>query len=307
MVNASAQRRPARRRSSRLDKPPVGFNIFAYGLLSILALIGVLPFWLLVSGSFTENGAIIRDGYNLWPTVFSADAYRMIFQVPEMIVTSYGVSIFITIAGSFAGLLIGSMTAFVLSRQDFKYRNYFSFYYYIPGLFSGGLIPYYLMMKNMRMEDNYLALILPGLISFFHIVVLRSFFKSLPDSIGESGKVDGANDFTIYWRLYIPMAVPALATVSMFLALAYWNSWMDAMLFISNTKMYPLQFQLYQIISKANFANQLAARTGTAVRNVPTEAFKLAMVCVSIGPIILLFPYIRRYFIKGLTVGAVKG
>jgi len=292
---------------NRLERPSIGFNIVAYGLISFLAIIGFLPFWLLVSGSFTDNTTIVRYGYRLWPKVFSLEAYRMAFRIPEMIFRSYTVTICITAIGTLLVLFFCSMTAFALSRQDFRYRNWFAFFFYFPSLFSGGMMPYYILMLNLGMVNNYLALILPCIMNFFYIVVLRSFFKMLPAEIGESGKIDGANDLVICYRLYIPMAMPALATIGLFSALNYWNSWRDAMLFIREPKMYPLQYQLYRILNNAQWQNQVAAREGIQIQSVPTEAYKLAMVCLAIGPIFLLFPYIQKYFIKGLTIGAVKG
>jgi putative aldouronate transport system permease protein len=143
--------------------------------------------------------------------------------------------------------------------------------------------------------------------NFFFIIVLRSFFKALPTEIGESGKVDGANELTICFKLYMPMAIPALATIGLFSALGYWNAWQDAMLFIQDTRMYPLQYQLYRILNNARAVQQAGAAASIPTQNVPTLAFQMAMVCVATGPIFLLFPYIQKYFIKGLTIGAVKG
>jgi putative aldouronate transport system permease protein len=281
--------------------------MFGYGVVLLLALICLMPFWLMVSGSLTDNGAILRDGYRFWPSVPSLEAYKLIFKVPDVILRAYLVTICLTAVGTAVSVFITSMTAYVLHRKDFKYRNVFSFFFFFTTLFSGGLIPFYLLMLNLKMRDSYLALLLPPMLSVFNIIVMRTFFSTLPDEIGESGKIDGANDFTVYFRLYLPMAVPGLATIGLFVALVYWNDWYNALLFISNPKMYPLQYQLYKIISQAEFAKTVAQRTGQQVQNIPSEAIKLAMACVATGPIILLFPFIQRYFIKGLTIGAVKG
>jgi len=292
---------------NRLDRNPIGFSIMGYSIVAIMAVLGFLPFWLLVMGSLTDNPTIMREGFSLWPSQFSLDAYRMVFAVPQMILRAYAVTIFITVAGTIGTVLLCSITGYALSRKDFQYRNYFAFFFYFPSLFSGGLIPFFLLMISLGMRNNPLSMILPGLMGFFFIVVLRSFFKQLPDEIGESGKMDGANELTICFKLYMPMAVPALATIGLFAALNYWNSWMPAMLFINNPNWFPLQLVLHRILNNAQTVMREGQAAGIAVRNIPTQAFQLAMVCVATGPIILLFPYIQKYFIKGLTIGAVKG
>ena len=295
------------KKTNRRDRLPLGFSIFGYSLVVFLVLVCFVPFWLMVSGSFTSNAAILRDGYRFWPSEFTLEAYRLVFVVPEVILNSYVVTICLTIAGTVLSVFFTSMTAFVLHRKDFKYRNHFSFFFYFTTLFSGGLIPYYLLMLSLGMRDNYLALLLPPMIGVFNIIVMRTFFSSLPAEIGESGKIDGANDFVIYSRLYMPMAIPGLATIGLFTALIYWNDWMSALLFINQQSMFPLQFQLFRIISRVEFARMVAQRTGQHFGDVPSEALKLATACVTIGPIIMLFPFIQRYFIRGLTIGAVKG
>jgi putative aldouronate transport system permease protein len=261
----------------------------------------------MVSGSFTENTAILQDGYRFWPSEVSFEAYRLVFQVPEVIFRAYLVTICLTFAGTAISLFITTMTAYVLHLKDFKYRNIFSFFFYFTTLFTGGLIPWYLLMLSLGLRDNYLALLLPPLISVFNIIVMRTFFSTLPDEIGESGKLDGANDFVIYFKLYLPIATPGIATIGLFTALIYWNDWYNAMLFINRAEMFPLQYQLHRVISQVEFSRVVAQRTGQQVQNIPTEALKLAMACVTIGPVILFFPFIQKYFIRGLTIGAVKG
>ena len=290
-----------------LDRLPIWFNILGTAFVLALTLLCLMPFWLMIAGSFTSETAIIQDGYRFWPSVFSIEAYQMVFKVPDVIIRAYMVTIFLVLIGTTTSLFITSMSAYVLHRKDFKYRNFFSFFFYLTSLIGGGLIPFYLLMLSLNMRDNYLALLLPPLLSVFNIIVMRTFFSALPHEIGESGKIDGANDLAIYFQLYLPLAIPGLATIGLFTALVYWNDWYNALLFINKDTMYPLQYQLYKVISHANFAKLVAQRTGQQVQNVPTEALKLATACVTVGPIILLFPFVQRYFIKGLTIGAVKG
>ena len=294
-------------KSSGRDALPLGFAIFGYGFVIFLVIICFFPFWLLVMGSITTNRSIMAYGFRFWPREITLEAYRLIFAVPEVILRSYVVTIVLTAVGTTISVFITSMTAYVLHRKDFKWRNKFSFFFFFTTLFSGGLIPFFLLMTNLGMRNNYFALLLPPMMSVFNIIVMRTFFASLPSEIGESGKMDGANDFSICMRLYMPMAIPGLATIGLFTALAYWNDWMNALLFINDSRMFPLQFQLFRIISQVEFARQVAMATGQQLADVPSEALQLATACVTIGPIILLFPFVQRYFIRGLTIGAVKG
>jgi len=285
----------------------ITFHIIGYSVVTFFAILCLLPFLLTLSGSFTEESSLFEDGYRLIPKVFSTDSYALIFKSPQVIIGAYGITISLVILGTALGLFLTTMTSYVLHRKDFKYRNKFAFYFFFTTLFSGGIVPWYIIMTNLGMKDNYLAMLLPNLLSVFNIIIMRTFFASIPDNIGESAKIDGAGDFTIYSRLYLPMSIPALATIGLFLAIAYWNDWYPAMLFITKADMIPLQYQLYKVFNDMQFAQQVASQTGRSVGNMPSETFKMAMTIVTIGPIIILYPFLQKYFIKGMTVGAVKG
>ncbi|MHA6529864.1 carbohydrate ABC transporter permease [Paenibacillus sp. BAC0078] len=290
------------------DKETIVFNIIGYTLLTLVSLICLIPFWLIVAGSFTDELEIISKGFQLFPDTVSFEAYKSVFSTPEQIYRAYGVTIGVTIAGSLLGIFLTSMAGYVLSRKDFAMRNGISFFIYFTTLFSGGLIPWYILMtKNLGLKDSYWALILPPLMSAWNIILMRSFMKSIPESIVESAKIDGAGDFKIYQRLILPLSTPGLATIGLFLALGYWNDWFNANMFITTDSKYPLQFLLYKILSSAavlqtNNGAYLAANVVP-----PTETLKMAVAVVATGPIILLYPFVQRYFVKGLTVGAVKG
>lgn len=290
------------------DKETIVFNIIGYTLLTLVSLICLIPFWLIVAGSFTDELEIISKGFQLFPDTVSFEAYKSVFSTPEQIYRAYSVTIGVTIAGSLLGIFLTSMAGYVLSRKDFAMRNGISFFIYFTTLFSGGLIPWYILMtKNLGLKDSYWALILPPLMSAWNIILMRSFMKSIPESIVESAKIDGAGDFKIYQRLILPLSTPGLATIGLFLALGYWNDWFNANMFITTDSKYPLQFLLYKILSSAavlqtNNGAYLAANVVP-----PTETLKMAVAVVATGPIILLYPFVQRYFVKGLTVGAVKG
>lgn len=283
------------------------FVAVAYPLLLLIALLCLIPFWLIVSASFTDNSEIMIKGYGFWPEKFSLTAYQYIFAAPEAIGKSYLVTIFITVAGTFAGLLLITMAGYVLNRKDFKYRNALSFYIYFTTLFSGGLIPSYILMVSvLKLQNNYLSVILSGLMSPFLIILMRNFMKSIPDEIVEAAKIDGAGDFKIFTSVILHLAGPGVATVGLFLALGYWNNWYTPMLYLNKPAMYPLQYYLYNILT----AQQTAQQSGVIVEGMdqfPGEAIKMAMAVVATGPILLVYPYVQKYFVKGITVGAVKG
>ncbi|MGG4555433.1 carbohydrate ABC transporter permease [Paenibacillus woosongensis] len=290
------------------DKATIAFNVIGYTLLTAISIVCLIPFWLIVAGSFTDEMEIIAEGFKLFPNTISFEAYKSVFATPEQIYRAYGVTIGVTVAGSVLGLLLTSMAGYVLSRKDFIYRNSLSFFIYFTTLFSGGLIPWYIMMtKYLGLKDSYWALILPPLVSAWNIILMRNFMKSIPDSVIESAKIDGAGDFLIYRKIILPLSTPGLATIGLFLALGYWNDWFNANVFITSDHKYPLQFLLYKILSSAAV---LRTQTGAYLAaNVvpPTETLKMAVAVVATGPIILLYPFVQKYFVKGLTIGAVKG
>ncbi len=279
-----------------------------YALVVLVVLVCFLPFWIIVIGSFSSENDIIQRGYAIWPEHFSLDAYNLVFQAPVKILEAYKVSFIITGSGTLVSLFFSAMAAYVLMRRDFKYRGALAMLLYFPSIFSGGMLPSYLLVvKYLGLKDNILALILPGLISSWNIFLLRNFMSDIPDSIMESAKLDGANDFTIFARLYIPLSKAGLATIGLFTALGYWNNWSNAMLYINRSHLYPLQYLLYSMLSNAQGAREMAAASGVVMPNLPGETYKMAMAIVTTGPILLLYPFVQRYFVKGITVGAVKG
>ncbi|NLG24580.1 MAG: carbohydrate ABC transporter permease, partial [Clostridiales bacterium] len=223
----------------------VAFRSVSYLCLGLYALMCLLPFAIIVAASFTDEMTILVNGYSLAPAKLSLSAYRMIFQVPQKMLRAYGITIFSTGVGTALGLFLMSMAAYVLNRKDFRYRNGVAFYLYFTTLFSGGLVPYYiLMMKVFGLRNNILAIILPNLISVWSVLLMRNFMQSIPDSLYESAKIDGAGDFRIYLSIILPLSASSLATIGLFQALAYWNEWYNAMLFFQDRDMFPLQLFL---------------------------------------------------------------
>ncbi|WP_152394878.1 carbohydrate ABC transporter permease [Paenibacillus guangzhouensis] len=288
----------------------LSFKIISYVIISFLSLACLFPFLLMISGSLTSNESIIRDGFHLIPQVFSLEGYNMVFTFPDQLIKAYSVTIFVTVVGTVTGLFLITMAGYVLQRKDFKYRNKFSFFIYFTTLFGGGLVPWYIMITNyFNLGDTYAVLILPGLMTPFLIILMKNFIKSaVPDELFDSAKIDGANDFRIYYSIVLKLSMPGIATVGLFLALSYWNDWFLSSLFINDSSKYQLQYYLYNMINTMLFVSQMSSGTGvTLAQEIPTESTKMAMAIVVTGPIVFLYPFIQRYFVKGLTVGAVKG
>ncbi len=292
-----------------IDLSTIMVRIIGYGFIGIFSLCCLLPFVLIVSSSFSSEQAIMENGFSLWPLDFTTFAYEIVFRNPRLIIGSYAVTFGITIVGTALGLFIVAMTGYALQRVDFHYRNKISFYIYFTTLFSGGLVPFYLLISQyLHLKDNYLAVLLPGLLSPFLIIMMKAFTKSIPHEITESAKMDGAGDFTIFLRLILPMSTPALATIGLFIALGYWNEWYNSMLFLSpNMEYRPLQLFLYNVITSADFIRNSAAASNVAPQEIPLETMKMATAVIATGPVILFYPFVQRFFIKGITVGAVKG
>ena len=209
----------------------IALNIIAYGFLGLIALLCLIPFIMIVSGSFSSEEAIIKNGFSFLIQDFSLEAYKTVFKNPSVIFKAYGTTIGLTVVGTVVGLLLQTMTAYVLSRKDFEWRNKFSLFFYFTTLFSGGLVPYFLLItQKLNLRDSYLALLLPLIFSVYNLLIMKSYIMGIPDSLIEAAKIDGCGEFRILFKVVFPLIKPALATVGLFIALAYWNDWYNAML-----------------------------------------------------------------------------
>lgn len=291
----------------------ITLNIIAYTFCGVVALVCLIPFLMIVAGSFSSEAAIMQNGFSLLPQEFSLDAYKTVFKEPLVVLRAYATTICLTVTGTVLGLLMQTMTAYVLSRKDFEWRNRFSFFFYFTTLFSGGLVPSYLLMtRTLNLRDSYLALLLPLLFSVYNLLIMKSYITALPDSLIDAAKIDGCGEVRILFRIVIPLIKPALATVGLFIALAYWNDWYNAMLYIKDEAKYPLQYFLYQQVNnieayKTLISNNSVSSTIASSVSLPTETLKMALTIVVTGPIILAYPLIQTYFVQGITIGAVKG
>ena len=288
-------------------KQRVGFlGLLNYFLVAVLALLCVLPMILVLSISFSSTQAINRFGYQLIPKEFSIEAYRLIFQGNSAIYQSYFISISVTFLGTFLAVLITCMAAFTLVNKNVRYRNLLAFYFFVPMILSGGLVPWYIMCRNLKLLNSFWALLVPSLLfSPFNMFLCRNFMRSIPDSLMESAKLDGAHDFHIAFSIYFPLSTPVIATVALFYGIAYWNDWFNAIMLVNNQNLFPLQYMLMKIQSEIESLRRL--QPGVPVQSLPGEAMKMATCVLTVGPIILLYPYLQKYFVKGLIIGGVKG
>lgn len=300
----AAQKQHHRRRSGDV----IAVNVIGYGLIGLFALACVVPFYLIIIASFTSDSTLIREGYPLFLKEFSLESYQLCLKNPTAILKAYATTIGVTAAGTLMAVLIATMTGYVLSRQDFVWRNKFSFFFFFTTLFSGGLVPWYMMcVRYLNFKNSYLGILLPLMFSVWNMIIAKSFMAGIPSAISESAKIDGANDFVIFVRLILPLSKPLLATLSLFSALAYWNDWYNCMLYITDENMFTLQYYLQRMLGSAEAMRIVAEKSGLPLNSVPLESMKMAMTVIATGPIVLLYPFVQRYFVKGLTIGAVKG
>lgn len=291
----------------------IALNIIAYAFCSLMALLCLIPFIMILSGSFSSETAIVENGFSLLPQDFSLEAYRTVFKNPMTVAKAYAVTIILTAVGTAVGLLLQTMTAYVLAKRDFDWRNGFSFFFYFTTLFSGGLVPtYVLYMQTLNLRNSYLALLLPLLFSVFNLLIMKSYITAIPESLVDAAKIDGCGEFRTLFQVVMPLIKPALATVGLFIALAYWNDWYNAMLYIKEDTKYPLQYFLYEQVNnieayKRLLSNNAISGDVVSAMSLPTQTLKMALTIVVTGPIILAFPFVQKYFVQGITIGAVKG
>ncbi|WP_336784630.1 carbohydrate ABC transporter permease [Paenibacillus sp. MMO-177] len=278
-----------------------------------IAVLCIIPLLLVISVSFTDENTLINEGYHFFPTQWSTAAYDYLFQDMSQILRSYGNSFLVTGVGTLIGLVIMALYAYPIARTDFPHQKFFSLFMFLTMLFNGGLVPWYMVyVKFLHLKDSYWALILPMLVGPFFVLILRTFFKGLPIELIESAKIDGASEFRIFRSVILPLSTPVLATVALFSTLGYWNDWFMSLVFITDDSKVSLQYLMYktmlniQYLSANTQAAQGIASGGTHIE-LPSESARMAMCIVGIGPIIFAYPFFQRYFVKGLTVGAVKG
>ena len=287
-------------------------NVFLNLLFIVLSAICVYPVLLIVGTSFATEGSLLEVGYRVIPKEISTYAYTYILSSASTILRAYWVTILSTLLGTLLSVLVNALYAYAISRQDFKYKKFFTFYMFFTMLFSGGMVPWYLVCTRLlHITDTIWALVLPSVCSSWNIIILRTFFlTSVPNAVIESARLDGASEMRTLFGIVFPISLPGLATIGLFAMLGYWNNYYNALMLTNGTKWQNLQLYLYNILTNISMlenSNTSINNASVLLKTMPKEAARMAMCVVTVGPIILAYPFFQRYFVQGLTIGAVKG
>lgn len=290
-------------------KPSLGSRIFDglnIAVLALFALVTVLPFIYVVAGSFATQKELLLRGFILFPTEFTLDAYRYIFSTPTL-VKSLFVTIYITAFGTLINIFLTCLMAYPLARKDMDFRKPILMLVVFTMLFSGGMIPTFLVVKQLGMIDTYWSLLIPGAISAFNLIIIRNFFQQLPESLEESAKIDGCHDLGVFFRIVLPLSMPAIATFSLFYAVGHWNTYFSAVLYINDNAKWPIQVLLRQFVILASGGIGDSAAMESDYVSPPEQSIKMAVIVVSTLPILLVYPFLQKHFAKGVLLGSVKG
>lgn len=285
-------------------------NILFSALMLFVGFLGVFPFLFIIILSLTDEQSIVENGYRLIPSAWSFDGYAYLFTLGSDILRAFFVTVLVTVVGTLINVTVTSTYAYALSRKYFVYRKFFLIIILIPMLIGAGLVPTYIIVTSLLgLKNSIWALILPMALSPFNVIIMRTFFqKSVPDAIVESARIDGASEFQVFRKIVLPLAVPGIATISLFAAIGYWNDWFNALLYITDKNLMPLQYVLMNIQNNIDFLSEnasLGASVASGI-NIPRESTRMAMVVLSVIPIALSYPFFQKYFVSGLTIGGVK-
>lgn len=294
------------KRNRRTTSEYIFDNVNILIMLFICA-ITVYPIWYVVVNSLNDGVDAMRGGIYWWPREFTLANYKAVFETPG-IVTSFGVTIAKTVIGTITHVFFTAMVAYAISRRDLYGRNFYMLVGIITMFFSGGLIPYFLLIRDLGLFDNFLVYIIPTLFNFFHLIIFVSFFRELPSSLEEAAKIDGANDFMIFIKVIIPLSMPVIATIALFQGVYQWNDYFAGVIFVNNPDLQPIQTYLYKVVAESSSNQMMTNAAGTiATKTVTSQSIKLATMVVTTLPIMLVYPFLQKYFVKGMLIGSVKG
>lgn len=286
-------------------------NVILNVMMVVFCLLTLFPLFVILISSITSEASLTANGYRLWPEEFSFQAYKYLFAQGSIMITAYKNTIISTLAGTALAVFMVALYAYPLSRDNFKFGRFFTFYAFFTMLFGGGLVAYYMVTRQiLQIQNSLWALFLPSAFSPFWVIVMRTFYKAnVPNEIIESARIDGANEWRVFFEIVVPLSVPGLATVALFSAIGIWNNFFNALLLVDDAKYYSLQFTIYTTLNNIRFLLENADKmAGVAnVSDLPSQTFRMAMAVVTVGPIIFAYPFFQRYFVRGLTIGAVKG
>ncbi len=279
-----------------------------YAVTFLAAAVCLLPLLLVVIVSFTAESSIIQNGYSFFPETWSLEAYRLLVKNGSDMVRSYGNSIFVTLTGTLLAVLITAMASYGIANPFVRYRDSIAMYFFVTMVFSGGMVPWYIICQKVGLYENYWALLIPSLVfNPFNLFLVRNYMRELPSSLLESAKLDGANDGQVAFYIYFPLCKPILATIGLFYGIAYWNDWWNSIMLVSDKSYYPIQYYLMKLKSDLLFMRNLQSAGIGGSAYTPTESLQMATAVVTVGPIIFLYPFLQKYIVKGLIIGGVKG
>ena len=285
-------------------------NWLSHGLINVVLLLislaCLLPFVVVLAASFSTENSLVNEGYSLLPKEFNTLAYQYLLVDSAQVIQSYLISLIATGIGAPLGLLIMALVAYAMTRRHFQYRKLVAFYIFFTMLFSGVLVPSYILITQyLRFKDTLAVLIVPSLVVGAWVLILRTYFRDLPEELLDAAKIDGAGEWRTFFQIVVPLSTPGLATVGLFSMLMYWNDWFTPLLYIENTKLFPIQYLLYTIVNNMDFLDLLSQQAGMRV-DPPRIPARMAMVVLAIGPILLAYPFVQRYFVRGIRVGSLK-
>ncbi|MFC7786795.1 carbohydrate ABC transporter permease [Rossellomorea sp. GCM10028870] len=314
-VTTSYQKETDKKKTKKKTYNPYGFSgktsIFMHLLLGTFAFLCIFPFLYVIIISLSNEQSLAENGYQLIPEQWSLEAYKYLWEMKAQVIRAYGVTILVTVLGTFISVTVIALYAYAISRKQFVFRKQFTFIAFFTMLFSGGMVPFYIVMTQfLDLKNSMWALILPMAVNAFYIIIMRTFFlRSVPEAILESARIDGAGEWRIFLTIVLPLSVPGIATIALFNTLAYWNDWFNALLFIDDPNLIPLQSLLMRIENNMDFIKQnamLSNQNSSILESIPQDSARMAMVVIATLPIALSYPFFQKYFIKGLTIGGVK-
>lgn len=277
-------------------------------ILILIAVMCVLPFFMIISTSFLSEAGFSSKGYALFPRELCLDSYKFVFRTPGKLIDAYILTIFVTVVGTVGGTLLMTLMAYTISRNDYKFKGFISFFIYFTMLFNGGMVARYIWFTQyLHLYGKVAVLILPYMMNASHILILRMFCKNIPDSLIENAKIEGAGEWLIFFKIIIPLAKTGVATIALLTAFAYWNNWMASMLFMDSSEKMTLQYYLIRVLEEVNLVNSGGSGGMLSDATPPNESVRMAICLLAVGPMTLVFPFFQKYFVKGLVVGSVKG
>lgn len=286
------------------------FNRVATIILTVIVIVTLLPIVLLVIASFTKEQVLIQNGYTFFPKALSLDAYYYMVKQGVMIVRSYGVSFLVTILGTFMSVVITTTLAYPMSRKSFRYKNILSFFVFFTMLFNGGIVPSYIMWSRFfHIKNTIWALIIPNyLVTAFNVILVKNFYQNnVPDALVEAAQIDGASELKTFYKIMFPLSRPVVATISLFTGLCYWNDWTNGLYYVDNEKLFSIQLLLMKIMNNIQALKANSALLGTGTVELPGTSVRMAMAFVGILPILIVYPFVQKYLVEGVVIGAVKG